>query len=322
MTDAERRRRAIKAATLAAHRSVKALDRQMIAELERAYREARDGINARISSHAGADGVLTLRELRSARDQVNEILAKLRIERERLLGLAMVDAANLGAKPFDLGEITGAASIRIAQDALRFVRSFVGKDGLQLSDRLWRVSADTSERITRALEQAIIRGQSAIDAAREYVARGERAPAGLAEKARQANATAIARTVEKELTGAQYNAQRLFRTEINRAHGEAFMMRSVAHPDFAGFRYLLSPSHPEPDICDLLSTQNLYGLGAGVYPDRKRCPWPAHPNTLSFLEVVFTNEVTDKDRAGKESSAQALARLPKDVQAKVEASRR
>lgn len=30
-------------------------------------------------------------------------------------------------------------------------------------------------------------------------------------------------------------------------------------------------------MCDLYAQQNLHGLGAGVYPDRKSSPGPAHP---------------------------------------------
>lgn len=67
--------------------------------------------------------------------------------------------------------------------------------------------------------------------------------------------------------------------------------------------------------CDLLATQNLHGLGPGVYPDRERTPWPAHPNTLSFVVSVFDDEVTDADRAGKETELQALARLAPEVRA-------
>lgn len=61
--------------------------------------------------------------------------------------------------------------------------------------------------------------------------------------------------------------------------------------------------------CDLLSTQNLYGLGPGVYPARDKCPWPAHPNTLSFIVIVFEDEITDADKAGKQTSMQALQAL-------------
>lgn len=37
--------------------------------------------------------------------------------------------------------------------------------------------------------------------------------------------------------------------------------------------------------------------------------WPAHLNTLSFVVAVFGDEVTEADRAGKETPMEALARL-------------
>ena len=65
--------------------------------------------------------------------------------------------------------------------------------------------------------------------------------------------------------------------------------------------------------CDLLAAQNLYGLGAGVYPDAKTCPWPAHPNTLSFVEMVFADEVSAADQAGKETVTDAMGRMSPEV---------
>lgn len=93
------------------------------------------------------------------------------------------------------------------------------------------------------------------------------------------------------------------------------MMGGEDHPDFGGWRFLLSPAHPEPDICDLLSRQNLHGLGPGVYPSREKLPWPAHPNTLSFVEIVFKDEIGAADKAGKETPLQALARLTPEQRA-------
>lgn len=69
--------------------------------------------------------------------------------------------------------------------------------------------------------------------------------------------------------------------------------------------------------CDLLAEQNLYGLGKGVYPSREKTPWPAHPNTLSFLQIVFKDEVTDADKAGKETELQALQRMAPELRAGV-----
>lgn len=51
-----------------------------------------------------------------------------------------------------------------------------------------------------------------------------------------------------------------------------------------------------------------------MYPNRESCPWPAHPNTLSYVEVVFRDEVSAEDRAGKETPMQALERLPPEQQ--------
>ena len=64
-----------------------------------------------------------------------------------------------------------------------------------------------------------------------------------------------------------------------------------------------------------MSTQNLHGLGEGVYPSREATPWPAHPNTLSFVEMVFVEEVSAQDKAGKETSLQALQRLAPETRA-------
>ncbi|MDD2706347.1 MAG: hypothetical protein PHU07_13600, partial [Acidocella sp.] len=198
-------------------------------------------------------------------------------------------------------------------DALNFVRNFVAADGLQLSDRIWRLDRHARDLVVNQLEMSIIQGHGAGQAAREFLARGVPVSAEVTAKVGAANATAIGKDVASALMrdagSPMDNAMRLFRTEINRAHGEAYMMAGEKSPFFGGWRYLLSPAHPKPDICDLLSTQNLHGLGPGVYPNRAKCPWPAHPNTLSFVEIVFKDEVTAEDKAGKETPLEALARL-------------
>jgi hypothetical protein len=58
-----------------------------------------------------------------------------------------------------------------------------------------------------------------------------------------------------------------------------------------------------------------------VYPSRERCPWPAHPNTLSFVQIVFVDEISEEDRAGKLSRIDWLRGQPPGVQAAVLRSR-
>ena len=297
---------AIKRATLAAQQAIETLDAESIDALREAYTRVAEDLAAQIRAHAGADDRLALTEMRSLLGEIERRLQRLAEERDRLLDAALRQAAQEGVAVFE-------ASPRLADEAFRFTHAFIAADGLQLSDRLWRIDRGARDAVINAVEQAVIQGHGASQAAREFLARGAPVPADVQEKLGAANAAKVSGTVrERLLTGRGTpldNALRVFRTEINRAHGEAYMAAGAQHPDFAGWRFLLSPAHPKPDICDLLSRQNLHGLGPGVYPNREKCPWPAHPNTLSFLEIVFKDEIDEADRSGKETPVEALARL-------------
>lgn len=310
-------RAAIKRATLAANRAVEQLDMDQTDKLTRLFKEAQAAIVARIQASAGHDGSIALQELRSLLAQVEGHLAALSEARNLALQGAIQTAAEYGAKVYEglatAGGLPAASSMRIAEEAVFLTTTFMAADGLRLSDRLWRLDRGARDALVNAIESAVIQGHGAAQAAREFLARGQGVPADVAAAVGKGNARALSGTAQALMTGqggALDNAMRVFRTEINRAHGEAYMKGGEDLPGFAGWRFLLSPAHPEPDICDLLSEQNLHGLGPGVYPSREACPWPAHPNTLSFVEIVFDEDVTAADRAGKETPEDALARLP------------
>lgn len=299
------------------------LDATGAAELLQTYQRAADEVRGRIAGAVDGSDTVPQQNLRELLRQVENVIDDLGAQRDQLLERSIDRAATLGVRPYTAqgvaavgGEqavLASDAAMRIHQDAVRFVREFTQADGLRLSDRLWRLNRGAKEVVTRQLEQAVVQGWSATQAAREFVMRGEVAPGDIARRIVRGQAGALMDVAATSLTspgsGALAQAERVFRTEINRAHGEAFAAAGEKTPGFGGWRYLLSPRHPAPDICDLLSTQNLHGLGPGVYPDRDRTPWPAHPNTLSFLEIVFADEVSDADRAGRETSLEALARL-------------
>ncbi|MCW5624408.1 MAG: hypothetical protein KIT73_06820 [Burkholderiales bacterium] len=310
-------RATIRRATTQAHRQVDQLDAEAARDLTHIYRAAAKDIAQRIRDYAGHDASITLAELRNILAQVEGRLRELGHDRDRLLDTTLSRAVDLGVTPLR-ATLTPAAAIDIGNEALSFVRNFVAEDGLQLSDRVWRLDRGAKDEVTRAIEQAVIQGHGASQATTEFLARGKPVPIDVRSKLQAANADTISRSASQLMTGRgspMDNALRLFRTEINRAHGEAFMMRAEDTPGFIGFRFLLSPAHPEPDICDLLAAQNLYGLGPGVYPSRQKLPWPAHPNTLSYVEIVFDDEITDDDRKGKETPLQALERLSPEQRA-------
>lgn len=317
---------AINRASRQARNAMYTLDDKTAAELLLIYEQAALDVRARIAGAADAAGNVPVYRLRELLGQIEAVIDALTDKRNAVLIDAIDQAAALGIRPFTTqgvlavggadAVLTSAAAATINQNAVKFVIDFVQADGLTLSDRLWRLDRGVKEALTRAIGQAVVQGQSAAQAAREFVARGEPIPRDVAQRVARGQAPALASSADmlRNANGGDgyWQAERVMRTEINRAHGEAFMAAGQSSPGFAGWRYLLSPRHPKPDICDLLASQNLHGLGAGVYPTRAATPWPAHPNTLSFVEIVFASEVTDADRVGKETSLQALQRLPED----------
>jgi hypothetical protein len=294
---------AIKRASAKARNQANRLDRKALDELTQLYRAASDRISNEIRNRADSDGTLRLEVLQVMLDQVDGYLDALSEARNQLLDDRMVDAAMLGVTPFaeDVAR-TGVALTQVAHDAVRQVQSFVAADGLQLSDRIWRLDNHAKQAVSDAIQSAVISGQDAANAALDFVSSGQGIPADLRERIANGKADRVARMAASALMrneGSPYqNALRVFRTEINRAHGTAYQAAAFEHPDVVGTRFLLSPNHPRVDICDMHAKANLYGLGPGVYPKGKS-PWPAHPNTLSYEEVVFADEVTDEDRAGK-----------------------
>lgn len=304
----------IKRASAAGRARIRQLDSRTRAELKRLYNQARDDIERIIAIAEGFDGTVTLPHLNRLQQQIDRRLEQLTLNRDELLGETLREAVQTGIDPFIPSAITDLQ--QIADSALRQTIHFVARDGLQLSDRLWRINQATREIITNQVEQAIIRGDSAAKAAREFVSQGLEIPAHLQKKIGAAQASKIAGKTGAELMakGSPYqNAMRLFRTELNRAHGEAYLAAAFESPDVIGTKFMLSPGHPEPDICDMHAKVNRWGLGPGVYPKGKN-PWPAHPNTISFVVVVFADEVTENDRKGKQTRIDWLKQQSTDTQ--------
>jgi hypothetical protein len=324
---------AIRRATAAAQAQMHTLDDAAMGELVRIYRAAADDVEGRIrtAAAAGGTGQVELAALAELKRDIEAVLSQLGQARDLLLDSALQQAAELGMRPLtgpglaatgraaqavvSVGEAAGLVS-----DAVNFVRTFRAEDGLSLSDRLWRVDRSAKDAVLGTIEQAVVQGWSADKAAAEFLYRGQPVPAATQTAQRAADVANVVRAADvlrDDKTGCLAQVERVLRTEINRAHGEAYASGAEKAPGFVGFRFLLSPQHPRHDICDLLAAQNRYGLGPGVYPDRKRTPWPAHPNTLSFIVAVFEEQVTQADRDGQETELQALQRLAPEVRAGV-----
>ncbi|WP_367846465.1 hypothetical protein [Rhodoferax sp. WC2427] len=321
-------RAAIHRASQQARNAMQDLDAQQAAELLQIYEQAAQDVQALVASKANNGDLVPLERLQDLLRQVNDVIDALGHQRNTLMAQGLEQAAALGVQPYTPAAVAATgqagaqavlgsdAAMRVATDAVKFVLNFRAADGLQLSDRVWRLDQGAKEVLGRAINSAVVQGWDAQRAAAQFMYSGQPVPADVSARLQGGTVGQVARAADLLAGNDQaevWKAARVFRTEANRAHGTAYMQGAAQTPGFVGFKYLLSPQHPKPDICDLLAAQNLYGLGQGVYPSADRCPWPAHPNTLSFVNIVFASDLTTADAAGKETVTDAMGRMPPDV---------
>lgn len=148
------------------------------------------------------------------------------------------------------------------------------RDGLKISDRVWRATETVRNSVQRILEDAVARGQDSRRTAKEiqqYLQPG-------IWKAHKAD-------VRKRLgigTDVSYQAMRLARTEMNNAFHEGAIAANQHSPGYRGIYWRLSKSRvmPIPDICDDMAEDVSHGE-PGFYPKGKE-PVRPHPQCMCF----------------------------------------
>lgn len=282
----------IRQASATARAKMLELDTATAERLKSLYQSVIAQLQQELAASA-TDNAIRLETLNTYLQQARQHLAELDRAQQVLLRGGLLAAAELGAAPW----VGGLALVQLADSAARFVDGFIAADGLKLSDRLWRLSSGTMADFRDVIRRNVVLGRDASRAALEFMAKQEALPLELRANLGKDSVGSLSKAIEDRLlTGtnnAYSNALRVFRTEINRAHGEAYQLGAGAHPDVIGMQFMLSPNHKVRDICDTLATQNVHGLGPGVYRVGQT-PWPAHPNTMSFLVAVFRKDAEKK----------------------------
>lgn len=140
---------------------------------------------------------------------------------------------------------------------------FVWPDGYTLSNRIWRTSVETRRKIDALLAEGLAEGKGALELSEE-LERFLQPGRGL----RRTN-----KPYGRYGSNASYDGMRLARTEIAAAHSRAGLMSANLNPFVTGAVWVLSGSHPKPDICDDYAAH-------GPYPLDEAPEMPAHPNCL------------------------------------------
>lgn len=309
-TTPDARRRAIEAATREARRRLLAYRAQRREALQQLLEELGRDLGSLFGQHAHADGRVGVDALPLIDGYLQ---GRLRAFESQWLQMFDESLRQAAAHGVDVGAVPAGGRAAAVEDVVQQLRAFRAADGLQLSDRLWRVGQQTETAITRSIRNAIVRGDSAEQAALRFLREGQAVPADVSAARAGAQAGRLTRLVASDvLTGqgsAAFNLERVLVTEMNRAFTEAFVGQLSQIRGVVGVRFTLSPLHPRVDVCDFYAKANLHGLGPGGYPAGQH-PYPAHPMTLSYLQPIFDTDVSDADRSGRQSAFDWLRAQP------------
>ena len=153
-------------------------------------------------------------------------------------------------------------------------------DGFALSDRIWEADRVLRKNLHDMIEQCVNQGLSAVEFSRAV------------EQYLKEPGRTWTTKITPSVTGRgsiKGNALRLARTETNNAYRLGHALGAQNSTIVKGIKWELSGSHPEEDICDEWATQDLYGLGPGVYHPGN-IP-PGHPNCLCyFVDVLYQGQ--------------------------------
>ena len=259
---------------------------KLVAAMEQSSRAAYRAAGKRIRQQVAAYQHIGIAELAEIHRLLDSELKQLEQVQNRLLHDGMLAAAAAAA----LGWGGSRREPEAERLLVRHLLDTPQKDGLNLSARLWRIHAGAARDLKSIVDVAVQRGWDA----EHTLQRTLNITPELQQALEEAGAGAVARRLEAGLLANPGNAaakfRRVLRTEINRAHGERYKQLARTDENVIGLRFMLSPRHPRVDICDEHAAADLYGLGQGVYPVDE-CPWPAHPNTFSYTEAVYRDEI-------------------------------
>lgn len=262
--------------------------------IKKAYQKAIDKIFAGLPKIKAKDkfDITKLPQLKSVLDKV---IAEWQDEFLTIVVNGVHEAWNLSE--FKLDEILSQYTIGktispLIQEALfsrneaalqAFLKRTTGKDGLQLSQRVWNYSNQFRFEIENNLAIGIKDGKSAAEMARDqkrYLVEPDR----LFRRIRDFEGKLILSQAAKDYHPGQgvyrssyKNALRLTRTETNMSYRSADNDRYSRSQIILGYEVKLSANHPKFDICDHLK---------GQYPkDFKFVGW--HPNCFCYTVPVL-----------------------------------
>ncbi len=168
--------------------------------------------------------------------------------------------------------LVGSNASSVREMSFASFTQWVDPRGFQLADRIQRMAVEVRSRVGRFLDYHIGRETPVVTMTDRLNAFLTTRPPGTRR--------------QQTPYGQQgaYPAKRLLQHEMMQALGSATVGIGAINPYVRGAQWLLDPTHPKVDHCDVNATGG--EEGDGVYPLSELPPFPDHPNCRCGLRAV------------------------------------
>jgi hypothetical protein len=238
-----------------------------ISEIDRTRLELIDMLTAA----AKKDNTISRARLNSLLRDLDEIEAAVRkngldavesaIKESAAFGTQAGEAALVGA--IGEGAALGVAFNRMNAEVFRYVTARFADDGLTLSDRVWQLAGDQRDKLNNVIRSGIIRGESV---------------------------NTMVAAVRKVYDNETWKIRRLVVTEGNTAYRVGVTYRAQRSDVVRGLKVHRGKADRPEHKCTVLSKEDSYGLGTGVFKPTDTEIYSIHPNCTGFLTYVLVDE--------------------------------
>lgn len=263
MTPAERSRRLAELLAQSSRQYDRLNDRQVryaIREIDRTRLE----LNDLLADYATKDGTISRSRINTLLRDLDEIEAAIRRDGMSAMRTVITDSAKYGMTASNKALLdvigrdagVGVNFDRLNREVFRYVSTRFEPDGLVLSDRIWQLAGEQRDELNTVIRSGIIRGESV---------------------------NTMTAAVRKVYANETWKIARLVRTEGNIAYRTGSSYIAQRSDYVKGLRIHRGEADRPDHMCTILSEEDRYGLGEGVYPvDNTEILHP-HPNCTSYL---------------------------------------
>lgn len=284
-------------------------------ELDRALRTAAGRLNGEILGMEGADGTIQRSILAAKARAISELVDDLSLDLRQNIISVMGDTSGevaaireLSLNRYIQDDTPANLQVNFTDIPVDVVNSLIqrgDKEGLMWSPRIW--AQEQKNTIMGELSAAQLGGEDARTVARRL--RIHMLGTGDLTEAELRDLRKVKGVERRKLgTSIRAKAERLSFSEIANASWETHRRVAMKSPVVGSVLWTLSARHPKWDVCDILATQDVYGLGAGTYPPALIPPRP-HPYCLCYMQ----DNIRDPKEWNKRKTAPPIQEDPEEA---------